>query len=154
MRIREIENGIWHEVTVEPVAAEDWPFIHKKRFFFNWRKEMGYSVYKLNIIGSEEILGLVSLETNREEEWILIRLIAVAKQNRGAKKQYEGIVANLMAFVYRLAIKQFKENACVALLPKTELSAHYKRLYGMVEVGRRLALFGVNLIRFMKQHEE
>ena len=152
MQIREISTGKWHKVVIEPVTEKDYQQITKKRYFFNWKKEKPYAVYKLRLAGNNDILGLVSFEINAAEEWILIRLLAVSIENRGSAKEYDGIAGNLIAFVGREAIKLFKHNTCVALEPKTNLKDHYKAMYGMEEAGLRLALCGVKLVALTKKY--
>jgi hypothetical protein len=44
-----------------------------------------------------------------------------------------------------MALKKYVGPACISLLPKTELRAHYKREYGMVDGGPQLYLDGANL---------
>lgn len=153
MWVKEKSTGKWITVVIEPVAEKDYVHISKKRYFFNWKTEKFYSVYKLRRVDKGDILGLVSFEINHLEEWILVRLLAVSIENRGAaKKEYEGIAGNLIAYVCREAIKLFGHRACIALEPKTDLIKHYKTMYGMVEAGKRLALFGKELTVLTKKY--
>lgn len=57
-----------------------------------------------------------------------------------------------MAFAAREAIKQFKQNACIALIPKSDLIQHYKRKYKMISAGKRLALFGNELVALTQKY--
>ena len=148
MQIKEISSGKWLKVIIEAVNEKDFEKITKRRYFFNWKKEKSYSVYKLRLASNEDILGLVSFDINTAEEWILIRLLAVSIENRGLSKGFDGIAGNLISFVCREAIKLFRHNACVALEPKTNLVSYYIVNYGMVETGKRLALFG-NKLQFL-----
>lgn len=152
MRVRERSADKWHNVVIEPVTEKNYRQITKKRYFFNWKKEKSYSVFKLRRTDSDDILGLISFEVNEAEEWILIRLLAVSIENRGSEKEYDTIAGNLIAFVCREAIKLFKHNACIALEPKTDLKDHYKVMYYMTEAGKRLALFGDNLVALTKKY--
>ena len=115
MQIKEISSGKWLKVIIEAVNEKDFEKITKRRYFFNWKKEKSYSVYKLRLASNEDILGLVSFDINTAEEWILIRLLAVSIENRGLSKGFDGIAGNLISFVCREAIKLFRHNACVAL---------------------------------------
>ena len=153
MLIKEKSTEKLHPVVIEPVTEKDYKQITKKRYFFNWKKEKAHSVYKLRRNDSDDILGLVSFDTNTVEEWIEIRLLAVSIENRGSEnKTYEEIAGNLIAFVCREAIKSFKHNACIALEPKTDLAEHYMEMYGMVKVGKRLTLVGNNLIALTNKY--
>lgn len=152
MRIKEKSTGKWYAVIIEPVSPKDYIRITKKRYFFNWKTEKKQLVYKLRRADSDDILGLLSFDKNLKKEWIEIRLLAVVIENRGTKKQYEGIAENLMAFAAREAIKYFKHDACIALVPKTDLIHHYKRKYKMISAGKRLALFGNELLALTQKY--
>jgi hypothetical protein len=47
--------------------------------------------------------------------------------------------------VGKLASRKHFRQACVSLLPKTELRAHYQREYGMLDAGPQLYLEGPSL---------
>lgn len=65
-------------------------------YFFDWKYEQSQEVYKLNIVGSSDILRLVSVERIPEEWRIHIRLITVSKENKGGDQDYENIAGNLV----------------------------------------------------------
>ncbi len=108
-------------------------------------------VFKIAIIGSDEILGLISLIAIADRR-IQINLLAVSKENRGNKKMFEGIAGNLIAWSCREAVKRFGEDACVSLIPKTRLRKHYMTQYGMMEAGRSLFLSDEPLLKILEQH--
>jgi hypothetical protein len=154
MKIEERATKKLHQVVIEPVSENDYKKITKERYFFNWKKEKAFQVYKLRRIDNEDILGLVSFEIIDHEKWILIRLLSVSKENRGTKtKQYEHIAGNIIAFVSREAVRLFADEACVALEPKTELLKHYTTFYGMTVAGKRLALLSDSLTDLLKKYD-
>jgi hypothetical protein len=50
-------------------------------------------------------------------------------------KKERGIAGCLFAFVGEIALEKYFEQACISLLPKTELRSHYKSKYGMLDGG-------------------
>jgi len=127
--------------------------ITKARYFFNWKTEKKYPVYKLSIIGDKEILGLMSTEHFRNEKRLEIKLLAVSRENRGKHKKYEGIAGNLIAYACREAIRLYAENACVSLIPKDVIRNHYMKKYGMIEAGRHVFLEGQPLFRLLRTYK-
>ncbi|MBC8434361.1 MAG: N-acetyltransferase [Desulfobacterales bacterium] len=97
-------------------------------------------IYKLQIVGSKDILGLISLERIPEEWRIHVRLLTVSKENKGSSKQFDNIAGNLLTHAAKLAVKDFGELACVSLRPKTQIADHYIRNYGMKVTGRTLSI--------------
>lgn len=152
-RITLIENSVKINVVIELVTAEDYKKITKAKYFFNWNLEKENLVYKLRISFSDEILGLISLIHFEQEERFEIKLLTVYKENRGKNKKYDGIAENLIAFACREAVKKHAENACVSLLPKTELRSHYINKYGMLEAGLQIFLEGVSLFKLLEKNE-
>jgi hypothetical protein len=129
-----------HKVKIEAVQTNDYKSITKSRYFFDWKKEQPYEVYKLNIIGSSDIIGLVSVERIPEEWRIHIRLITVSKENKGSDKEYENIAGNLITFISKIAVREYGELACVSLKPKDAIAQHYIDKYGMNKTGMTLSV--------------
>jgi hypothetical protein len=143
-----VESATGQELTVaiSPVEAKDFRQITKKRYFFDWKRERGNAaIFKLTLAGQSDILGIVSIIDFPVELRLQINLICASRENIGKGKQFGGIVGCLIAFVGQLALKKYAGLACVSLLPKTELRAHYKREYGMLDGGPQLYLDGVRL---------
>lgn len=153
MNVKERLSGKTHEIEILPVVEEDFKLITKSRFWFNWKKERKYDVFKLQIKGSEDILGLISLESFIDESRIEVRLLAVSKENRGRYKRYENVVGNLIAFACIQSVKIFGEWACVSLIPKTKLINHYIKNYSMLQAGRSLFLDGSELISLINTYD-
>lgn len=154
MRITERLSKKSHIVEIIPVNQDDYKFITKKRFWFNWKEEKDQDVYKIQIVGTDDILGLMSLETFSNESRIEIRLLAVSKENRGNIKKYNHIIGNLIAFACIKALSLFGEFACISLIPKTQLIDHYKEEYLMLEAGNSLFLDGIELIQIIKRYDD
>jgi hypothetical protein len=140
-------------VTVVRVEQSGYRRITKARFWFDWKTEQRFDVYKLCTSYAGEILGLMSLEVIPEESRIEIRLLAVSKENRGAKKVYDHIAGNLIAFAGIQAIQLFGEMACISLVPKTELIRHYMETYAMLRAGRSLFLDGRELLDLIAKYD-
>lgn len=153
MTILEVKTGNIFKVDILSVANEDYARITKKRFWFNWKEEKGQEVYKLQIQGTEEILGLMSIEDIKAESRIEIRLLAVSSENRGTDKTYENIIGNLIAFASKYSLRMYGELACISLIPKTELVQHYIEKYYMYEAGISLCLDGIELINLINKYD-
>ena len=153
MFITECKTGIKHKVVIEPVLDKDYKGITKKRYFFNWKTEKKYDVYKIRRVGNDDILGVMSLMNHAGEKRIEIKLLAVSFENRGNKKQYEGIAGTLIGFACREAVKYYGNEACVSLVPKTEIKEHYISKYGMINAGDQIFLEGLPLLKILKNYE-
>jgi hypothetical protein len=140
MYIVEISTGTKHQVEVAPVEDADFVTLGKKRYFFNWENEREFKIYKLHIVGSNEVLGLISLERIPDEWRVHIRLLTVSRENRGKKKKYKNIAGNLLTHAAKIAIANYAELACISLRPKSEIAQHYITKYHMVITGVTLSL--------------
>ncbi|MEO4004329.1 N-acetyltransferase [Flavobacterium sp. CAU 1735] len=147
-----VNTKVFKEISIERVTDQDYKKITKARFFFNWKTERQNCVYKLRILESEVILGLISLTHYPEESRIEINLLAVSKENRGKEKQYDDIAGNLIGFACKEAVNHYAEIACVSLIPKTKLKKHYITKYGMEDAGKHICLEGLALFRIIEKY--
>ena len=153
MVITEVATGRKLAVSIFPVEGKDFKQITKKRYFFDWKKERGVSdLFKLTLKGGSEILGLLALVDFPGEFRMQIRLLSVSRENLGKTKIYEGTAGCLIAFAGRTAVGKYFEQACISLLPKTELRLHYKSKYGMLDGGPQLFLEGAGLQALIKKY--
>ena len=140
MKIVDTSNGKEYPIEILPVESEDFKSLGKVRYFFDWRIERNQEVYKLQMTGSSDILGLVSLERIPNEWRIHIRLLTVSKENKGNGKKYDKIAGNLIAHVAKIAVLEFGELACVSLKPKSQIARHYIDKYNMKVTGLTLSI--------------
>ncbi len=140
MIIIETSTGEKHTVDILPVEVDEFKTLRKDRYFFDWKIEKSQEVYKLRIKGSSDILGLVSIERIPQEWRIHIRLLTVSKENKGHEKKYDKVAGNLIAYVAKIAIREFGELACVSLRPKSRIAQHYIDKYNMNITGMTLSL--------------
>lgn len=152
-KITQLSSHLHKIVIVESVTNQDYKVITPTKYLFDWNTEKNKLVYKLRLDNSDEILGLMSLEKIDSEHRIQINLLAVSKENRGKLKKYDGIAENLIVFACREALKFYAENACVSLIPKTELKQHYIKKYGMLDGGRQVFLEGVALFKILEKNQ-
>lgn len=141
-----------HPVIIEPVANEDYKKITKKKYFFNWKTEKKYDVYKLRRDDNDIILGLISVTNEKKEKRIEIKLLSVSIENRGKNKQYERITGTLIGYVCREALKHYGIDGCVSLVPKTKLKKHYINRYGMMDAGKQIFLTGLSLLKIVNNY--
>ena len=140
MIVENTATGETLQVEIEPVKHGDYKGITKGRYFFNWKDEKGHEVYKLRIVGTSDILGLVSLERIPDEWRIHIRLLTVSKENKGPDKEFENIAGNLITFVSKIAVREYAHLACVSLKPKGAIAQHYREKFGMNKTGVTLSI--------------
>lgn len=140
MKILNKSTGKEHPVDILPVEMDEFKTLRKDRYFFDWKVEKIQEVYKLQIKGSNDILGLVSIERIPQEWRIHIRLLTVSKENKGNEKKYDNIAGNLIAFVAKIAIREFGELACISLRPKSQIARYYIEKYNMNITGMTLSL--------------
>lgn len=153
MAIIEVATGRRLAASISPLVDKDFKQITKKGHFFDWKKETGIAdLFKLTLQGDSEILGLLALTDFPREFRMQIHLLSVSRKNLGKNKKYEGIAGCLIAFAGRVAISKYFEQACISLLPKTELRSHYKSKYGMLDGGPQLFLEGARLHAIIKMY--
>ncbi len=140
MKITDTSTGNEHLVEISSVKTDEFKILHKNRYFFDWKIEKNQEVYKLQIKGSGDILGLISIERIPQEWRIHIRLLTVSKENKGNEKKYNKIAGNLIAFVAKIAIREYGELACVSLRPKSQIAQHYIDKYHMNITGMTLSI--------------
>ncbi len=151
MEICDVKTGFNHEILIERVFEQDFKKITKSKYYFNWQTEKKNQVYKLRVLNTEEILGLMSLVKIEQEKRIEIKLLAVSRENRGSKKNYEGIAGNLIAYACREARMLYGFDACVSLIPKTSLKRLYMSKYFMLDAGWHLFLYGSEMTRLINK---
>lgn len=153
MEIIEAATGIKRPVVIREAEAEDFRLLVKKRFSFTWKTfKNTTTVYKLQIEGEDSILGVMGLIDWPGEKRIEIKLLASSVENIGKEKIYEGIAGCLIAFACRSAVAKYGTDACVSLVPKTELIKHYMQKYHMQHAGWQLYLEGNELNKLLKEY--
>ncbi|TPG36150.1 N-acetyltransferase [Flavobacterium pectinovorum] len=151
-KITQVKDNSEFEIIIELLTKDDYKKITKSNYYFNWKTEQENDVYKLRIIDSEEILGLMSLINFPHEQRLQISLLTVSKENRGKNKKYDHIAGNLIAYACREAIKLDGQDGCVSLHPKTKLKKHYMKKYGMADGGLQIFLEGLDLFILLKKY--
>jgi hypothetical protein len=139
MYVSQTDSGDRIEVRIEPIENGDYNIISKSARFpgFDWKLEKRNLVFKLQMLESKTILGLISLKYFEEEKYIKINLIQLAKENVGKNKQYDRIAGCLISFACRLSFVA-GYGGCVALQPKTIISKHYIDKYSFKIGGKHL----------------
>lgn len=154
MKIIEISTRKEYPVEILPVEPDDYKNIKKDRYFFNWKTEKEEEVYKLRIIGSNDNLGLVSIERIPHEWRLHIRLLTVSIENKGKEKQFDNITGNLIAYVAKIAVREYGELACVSLKPKRQIAKHYIEKYNMNVTGVTLSIEVPEIIDLIKKYDK
>lgn len=141
MKIIDTKTGKRIDATIEKLIKS---VIRKlqgnKSFIFDWSLELENDVYKISLLGEEEILGLVSIIDYPEEFRLHINLIESSKAYRGKKKLLDNIPGCLLAFVCQMSFERGYEGF-VSLIPKTELVKYYSQRYGFEQMGIQMAVY-------------
>lgn len=153
MIIVETSTGKKFIVEILRVENHDLKSLGKDRYFFDWKTEQNKEVYKLCKKGSNDILGLISLERIPSEWRIHIRLLTVSKENKGRGKEYDKIAGNLIAHAAKIAIVEFGELACVSLRPKSQIAQHYIDKYCMNITGMTLSLEVPEILNLINDYD-
>ncbi|MEP7268009.1 MAG: N-acetyltransferase [Saprospiraceae bacterium] len=154
MNVVEVLTGNICQVEVELVEKTDFRLLTKSRYFFDWKKEKNYEIYKLKMKDSNEILGLISLERFTDEWRIHIRLLTVSIENKGIDKKYDKIAGNLIAHAAKIAVKEYGALACVSLRPKSKITQHYIDKYKMNITGLTLSLEVPEILNLINLFED
>lgn len=153
MEIILVSTGEKKQVTIQPITSEDLKLLTKKRYSFLWKKLADEaSLFKLCLMGEEDILGVMALVDFQDDQRIEIKLLATSIENVGKSKMYDGIAGLLVAYACREAVKKYADMACVSLVPKTKLRSHYIEKYGMMVAGKHLFLEGNSLKTILLKH--
>ena len=153
MYIIEVCSGVCKKAVISLVEPIDFANLTKVRYSFTWKSlRQTATIYKLQIEGNDDILGVMALVDHAEEKRIEIKLIANSRENQGRFKQYDRIAGCLIAYACRLCTQKYMVDACVSLIPKTELINHYKQKYYMIYGGWHLYMEHDVLNRLIKEY--
>jgi ribosomal protein S6E (S10) len=142
-----------HQIEISLVDEVDFKSLKITRYFFDWNTEKEFEIYKLCIQGTNDSIGLISLERIPEEWRIHIRLLTVSKENKGQNKKYDRIAGNLIAHAAKIAVKEYAEYACVSLRPKTEIAKHYINKYDMKITGMTLSIEVPEILTLINKYD-
>lgn len=143
-------NKLWVEIA--PVEKNDFKILLKKRYFFDWSVERNFEIYKLFMLGSKDIMGLISIERIPNEWRVHIRLLTVSKENQGRAKKYDRIAGNLIAHAARIAVAEYAELACISLRPKSQIAKYYIDKYKMSLTGVTLSIEVPEILNLMNEY--
>ncbi|MFK7797941.1 MAG: N-acetyltransferase [Aureispira sp.] len=153
MYIIEIASESKHQIEITRLEDGAYKYLNKARYFFDWKTEKGFDVYKLCIVGSNDILGLISLERIPKEWRVHIRLLTVSIENKGEGKQFDNIAGNLIAYAAKIAVRDYAEYACVSLRPKSQIAQHYINKYNMKSTGMTLSMEVPEILDLIKLYD-
>lgn len=142
------------QVKIGKVKVGELRRFSKKKYFFNWREEEGQEVYKISLTNDAEVLGLISIERIAIEFRIHIRLLALSRENVGKNKKFNNVAGHLLVFVSKIAVEEYGVWACVSLRPKSILSNHYCKKYGMRKTGLTLSLEVPAILQLINNYEQ
>jgi hypothetical protein len=141
MQVLNMKSGKYKEASVSLLRKNELTTSVRRRFDFDWERELVHDVYKHTIFNEDSILGLMSVLINEAEFRLQIKLLESARENRGNTKLYDCVAGNLIAFACQLSFKK-GFGGFVSLIPKTELISHYITKYYFRPMGKSLVIEG------------
>ncbi len=138
IEIDKITNSIENVVTRESfdteivrLTVDEVGQIKKTNWLFDWKREilsLKREVHKLVTVNNPQAIhGLISIEDRADH--FFMHLIESSKFNKGSKKIYSGVPANLVAFTCKRAFEK-GYSGFVAFESKTKLVGHYQETLG------------------------
>ncbi|PWA12327.1 hypothetical protein DCC39_06835 [Pueribacillus theae] len=137
---------------VEPLNLDDLPGVSpsKHGWFFDWRTEFNNprrEVYKLIILGSPDIQGLISFEY--DEGFVLVRFLESSPDNRNRWGLF--IAHPLLAFVCMKSFESGNDGiVCIESKINPRLIRYYESLGARYIGNNRLVIFELESIRLRK----
>lgn len=137
MHLRNLKENEKIEARIDLITSKELKSIQRnEEFEFDWNQEKGHEIYKLYRTDTEEILGLMSVVNAPVAVAVEIKLLEVGKTNRGSHKEIDRIAGCLIAWACRLSFQR-GYHGWIKLIAKTDLIPHYKKRYGMIQIGGR-----------------
>ncbi len=89
-------DTVYEKVDISGFEARE---LHKKGWNFDWSipQRNGYQIYKLTLLGHDEIQGLVALKNIASDSTVKLDIIEIAPHNIGNRKKYSGVAGHLLA---------------------------------------------------------
>jgi hypothetical protein len=119
------------ETEIVPLTTNDLTRLRMLTWAFDWTLELlepGREVHALvKKIEPDEWQGFVSFSD--EADHIFMHLLESAPLNRGREKLYDGVPANLVAFVCKTSFER-RHRGNIVFDPKTRLISHYEKTLG------------------------
>ena len=139
MFIKNSKTGEKLKAGVIACTFEEIRQLDENMFEFDWLSESSFTVFRLEILYSREILGLMSIDLIPVELRVEIRLLELSKENVGRQRRFENVAGILIASACKISFKM-GFFGFVSLIPKTQLIEHYQKRYGFEQYGRHLAV--------------
>ena len=127
----ELVSTIYKKATQEELTA-------LKKWKFNWLdKDLeNTDIYKLCIVGNNDIQGLVALTDFQRDRAIYVNLAESAPHNTGKNKKYNGVGGHLFAIAADISYEKGYGGFIFMDAKNIELVQHYSKTLGAVLLGR------------------
>lgn len=129
--IEAVPSGTSFETEIVPLGMHNISRLKTLGWGFDWTSELsepGREVYALvKKIDPDAWQGLVSFSD--ESDHVFMHLLESAPLNVGRKKLYDGVAANLVAFVCKTSFERGHKGN-IAFNAKTRLISHYEKTLG------------------------
>lgn len=160
MFVEDKQTGEKYEATIRKVTIQEFAKIKKSnRFEFDWSRYRGQEVYKICIVGSDEILGLMRVIDHPDPgfDFLEIDVIETSKENRGKGNGLDRIAGCLLGYAVLLS-DEYGHAGFIGLTAKTQKAKIFHRKYGFEHIGsigvfgKRMASNTANSIRLVKEY--
>ena len=111
--------------------------LKKQGWLFDWSDEAlkQDEIYKLTVIGSEDIQGLIALKYEERSQAVYAHIAESAPVNRGAGKKYYGVGGHLFAIAAKKSFDKGYGGFVFLDAKNRELVSHYRDALGAVLLG-------------------
>ncbi len=153
--LTEIALGDVYDVAVLKVEKSDYSKIRKiQGWRFLWVDEVKNperEVYKLVIIGTYQIQGLISIKGS--EGFYEMYVVETAPHNYGKNKKYGGVLHALVAFACKKSFEA-RFNGEVAFTSKSTLIEHYRQTIQarLIYPPNRMAIFSEDAYKLVSSY--
>jgi len=136
------QSGEQYKTEYNSLTSSDLKRVNAKSgWLFDWKREHSFSdreVFKLQVTGSDDIQGLVSLTV--DQGFVFVHLVESAPANKGSEtKVFSGVGAHLFAIACKISFETGCEGF-VAVLSKSSLLSHYEQALGAQRIGNGLLM--------------
>lgn len=109
-----------------------------KGWGFDWTSGslVNSEIYKLTVIGSNEIQGLIALTNLKRSSAVYVNLAESAPHNIGAEKKYSGVGGHLFAIAVKRSVEYGYGGYVFMDAKNIELVRHYEKTLGALLLGR------------------
>ena len=142
----EVATGEILQTTFSIASEDDVSDLSKMGWLFDWTDQalQKTNIYKLLIKGDNNIQGLIAAEVIKGA--VYVHLVESAPHNRGANKQFEGVVGHLFAIAIKLSVVNGLGGYVFFEAKNNELANHYSDTLGATRIPSRIHSYRMEIL--------